>query len=306
MGSTSAQVMPSSTDPSAAFVSCASDFCRIFYAAGDLHIPQVESVWFSDHLDPGYLQSPVATTCQVPLSPNSLNAERNLGGFLFAASGDRLLFTQLESDEYRSCPNDWSRTQHISKAVPRKLLTYARPTNATYMKSLRKLVVSTIEAKEDCSPPAGYRVLHSSISLMHVSGEIPSHELEVKQEMSQQLAKKLIVAQYNLKHAERVYSIVEWPYEDNNGKRYCLIILGTGITVGPGEERGRRLIFNAGKSGSRLDLQKESNYDQPVYCIAMYGTRATVSVIGRTLSFDEFDAKAGRYVCISEQYGCMF
>jgi hypothetical protein len=306
MGSTSAQVMPSSTDPSAAFVSCASDFCRIFYAAGDLHIPQVESVWFSDHLDPGYLQSPVATTCQVPLSPNSLNAERNLGGFLFAASGDRLLFTQLESDEYRSCPNDWSRTQHISKAVPRKLLTYARPTNATYMKSLRKLVVSTIEAKEDCSPPAGYRVLHSSISLMHVSGETPSHELEVKQEMSQQLAKKLIVAQYNLKHAERVYSIVEWPYEDNNGKRYCLIILGTGITVGPGEERGRRLIFNAGKSGSRLDLQKESNYDQPVYCIAMYGTRATVSVIGRTLSFDEFDAKAGRYVCISEQYGCMF
>jgi hypothetical protein len=108
--------------------------------------------------------------------------------------------------------------------------------------------------------------------------------------MSQRLANRLVVAQYSLEHAERVYSIVEWPYEDSKGKRYCMIIVGTGITLGPGKERGRRLIFNAGKSGSKLDRQKESNYDQPVYCIAMYGTRATVSVIGKTLSFDEFES----------------
>jgi hypothetical protein len=286
--------MPSCTDASAAFVSCGSDFCRIAYAADELRNLEVDSVWFSDRLDPGYSQSPVATICQIPLLPDSHTVGRSLSGFLFAASGDRLLFTQLESDEHRSHPNTWSRTQHAPKAVPRKLLTYAKPTSAAYMKSLRKIVVSTTEAREERSPPDGYRVLHSAISLINVPGEAPPHELEIKQEMNQQLATKLIVAQYILKHAERVYSIVEWPYEDNNGKRYCLVILGTGITVGPGEERGRRLIFNAGKSGSRLDLQKESNYDQPVYCIAMYGTRATVSIIGKILSFDEFDAKAGR------------
>ena len=296
MGSTSAQVTKSPTDESAAFVSCGADFCRIAYAADGLRILEIDSVWFSDRLDPGYSQSPVAATCQIPLLPDSQTIGRSLSGFLFAASGDRLLFAQLESDQHRSRPNAWSQTQHFSKAVPRKLLTYAKPTNAVYMKSLRKIVVSTIEAREERASPDGYRLLHSAISLIHVSGETPPYELEVKQQMSQQLATNLTVARYNLKHAERVYSIVEWPYEDNNGKRYCLVILGTGITVGPGEERGRRLIFNAGKSGSKLDLQKESNYDQPVYCIAMYGTRATVSVIGRILSFDEYDAKAGRQV----------
>lgn len=289
MGPTSAQVMPSSTDASAAFVACGSDFCRLSYAVDELCVLKIDSIWFSDHLDPGYLQSSVAATCQVPLLQGSHAVERNLGGFLFAVSGDRLLFTQLNADKAWSNTGYWLQPQHESKAVPRKLLTHAKPTNAVYMKSLRKIVVSAIEAKEGRPPPSGYRVMHSVISLIHASDET-LQDLEVEGELGLQLANRLIVAQYILEHAERVYSIVEWPYEDSNGKRYCMVIIGTGITTGPGKERGRRLIFNAGKSGTRLDLQKESKYDQAVYCIAMYGTQATLSAIGKTLCFDEFEA----------------
>lgn len=294
MGSTSAQVMPASTDASAAFVACGSDFCRLSYAVDELRVLKIDSIWFSDRLDPGYLQSSVAAICQVPLLQNSNAIERNLGGFLFAVSGDRLLFTQLEADKAGSDTDYWLQTQFDPKAVPRKLLTHAKPTNAVYMKSLRKIVVSTMEAKEEHPPPNGCRVMHSAISLIHASDETLLQDLEVKEELSQHLAHRLIVAQYILEHAERVYSVVEWPYEDSNGKRYCMIIIGTGITTGPGKERGRRLIFNAGKSGTRLDLQKESKYDQAVYCIAMFGTHATLSAVGKTLCFDEFEA--GRYV----------
>ncbi|KAJ4376949.1 hypothetical protein N0V86_006387 [Didymella sp. IMI 355093] len=135
-----------------------------------------------------------------------------------------------------------------------------------------------------------------------------ANEVGVKEEIGAELINRLMVAQYTLHHAERVYTIADWAYEDDRGKKYNLVIVGTGVGSGSGRETGRRLIFNLGQRGSRLSLQKESTYAQPVYCVAMFDRRATVSVVGNQLNFDEFDAALGRQVfpLLIETYADMF
>ncbi|KAF2621920.1 hypothetical protein BU25DRAFT_403721 [Macroventuria anomochaeta] len=296
MGSTSAQIYSSSTDDAAAFVSCGPDFCRVRLSANKLSVMDVESIWFANRANPGYLQNPITATYQLPLIGDSnIAVERNLGGFLFLVSGDQMLYTQLDADVRQSDHAVYLRSGDESKTMPRKLITGAKPTFAAYLTLPRKMLVATIEAREACTPPDGYRTIHSTLSLLNVHDNKPLDEVEVKQEVGVELTNRLVVAQYALDHAERVYSIADWSFEDDRGKKYNLVIVGTGVGAGHGKESGRRLIFNLGQRGSRLSLQKESTYPHPVYCVAMFDKRATVSVIGKLLHFDEFDAELGRW-----------
>jgi hypothetical protein len=295
MGSTSAQIYPCSTDNSTAFVSCGPDFCRVRCSTVEPSVLDIDSIWFTDRTNPGYLQCPVTATYHVPSFGRSESVqERNLSGFLFVVSGDQMLFTQLDADFKSNEFDPGSPIRDNSKALPRKLITGARPTHATYLTTPRRMIVATTEAREESAPPDGYRAIHSTLRLLNMHDDKPLDEVEVKQEMGIELANRLVVAQYVLRHAERVYSIVDWPFEDDRGKKYNLVIVGTGIGAGPGKETGRRLIFNTGSRGSKLVLQKESTYPNPVYCIALFDNRATVSVVGKLLSFDEFDVDLGR------------
>ncbi|KZM22727.1 nucleic acid binding [Ascochyta rabiei] len=299
MGSTSAQIYACSTDHAAAFVSCGSDFCRVRCSASLPSVMDVESVWFTNRASPGYLQSPVTATYQLPYKAGTESTiERNLDGFLFVVSGDQMLYTQLDIDIKRSnhVSQSYFGDEDKPKVLPRKLMTGGKPSHAAYLALPRKMLAATVEAKELCAPPDGYRVIHSALILLNVHDDKSLDEVEIKKEVEVGLADRLVVAHYALNHAERVYSIVDWPFEDNRGKKYNLVIVGTGIGTGPGKETGRRLIFNLGQRGSKLSLQKESTYPHPLYCIALFNNRATVSVIGKLLSFDEFDAQLGRWI----------
>lgn len=300
MGTTSARIYASSADNTAAFVSCGSDFCRVRCSIKKPPAMDVESIWFADRTKPGYLQSTVTATYQLSFSETTNTAlERNLGGFLFVVSGDQMLYTQLDTNNVHGSHDSCPRPVDESKALPRKLIIGAKPTYAAYLTLPRKMLVATVEAREECAPPDGHRAIHSALNLLEVHDHKPLDEVEVKREVDVALNNRLGVAQYTLSHAERVYSIADWPFEDDRGKRYNLVIVGTGISAGPGRETGRRLIFNLGQRGSRLSLQKESSYPSPVYCVAMFDKRATVSIIGKILSFDEFDAGLGRQVLLS-------
>jgi hypothetical protein len=259
----------------------------------------VQSIWFANRTNPGYLQKPVTATYQLPHAELADTiTERNLGGFLFVVSGDQMLYTQLDADVKGGGYNAYLRFGSECKTLPRKLITGAKPTHAAYLTLPRKMLVATTETRAEREPPGGYRTIHSALALMDVHDEKPLDEVEVKQEVGVELTSRLVVAQHVLNHAERVYSIADWPFEDDRGKKYNLVIVGTGVGAGSGKETGRRLIFNLGQRGSRLSLQKESTYPNPVYCVAMFDKRATVSVIGKLLSFDEFDAGLGRYATL--------
>jgi hypothetical protein len=309
MGSTSAQIYPSSSDGAAAFVSCASDFCRIRLSPSKNSVLDVQSVWFANRSRPGYLQHPITAAYQLG-HDETIGApiERNLGGFLFVVSGDQMLFTHLDTDVKRRDNASTLQLGEAAKALPRKLVTGAKPTHAAYLTLPRKMLVATTEAKEASATLESYRAIHSTLNLLNIHDDKPLDEVEVKEEIGAELINRLVVAQYMLHHAERVYTIADWAYEDDRGKKYNLVIVGTGIGSGSGRETGRRLIFNLGQRGSRLSLQKESTYAHPVYCVAMFDRRATVSVVGNQLNFDEFDAALGRQVfpILIETYADMF
>lgn len=296
MGSTSATLYPSLVDEATAFVSCASDFCRIRLSTTS-PILDVESIWFANRTRPAYLQYPITAAYQLGYDETvSTTLERSLNGFLFVVSGDQMLLTTLATDVRRRDKISIPQYEEETKALPRKLITGAKPTNAAYLTLPRKMLVATTEAKEASATFESYRAIHSTLSLLSLHDEKPLEEAEVKEEVGAELTDRLVVAQYALHNAERVYSIADWAYEDDRGKKYNLVIVGTGVTSGSGKETGRRLIFNLGQRGSRLSLQKESSYPSPVYCVAMFDRRATVSVVGNQLNFDEFDAAVGRQV----------
>lgn len=297
MGSTSAKIYMSSTDETSAFLSCGSEFCRIRLSADKSSIVDIDSIWFVNRASPGYHQHPVTAVHQLPhLAAKDSLLGRNLGGFLFVVSGDQMLYTQLDTDFEHGGLGSSLRLAYEAKNLPRKLITGGKPTYTAYLRLPRKMLVATTEAKEEGAPSGGYRVIDSRLSLLNVHDDKPLDEIDIKQEGGIELANRLVVAQHVLNHAERVYSIADWPFEDDRGKKYNLVIVGTGVRDGPGKESGRRLIFNLGQRGSRLSLQKESTYPHPVYCIAMFDRRAALSVVGKLLQFDEFDAGLGRQV----------
>jgi hypothetical protein len=210
---------------------------------------------------------------------------------MFAVAGDEFHCLQLDTDVRWTAQEVSLLSQNDGGAVPRKLFTGAKPTTVTYLKPIRKMVITTMEAREGKAPPDGYRVLHSSIKLLDIHDHRAVDEAEIKQEDQHDYANNLVAAQYELKHGERVYSIVEWPFTDHRNSKYTLILVGTGIPGSNGKETGRRLLFNVGRNeaAAKLVLQKVSVYDHPVYSTAVYGNKEIISAIGKTLRFDVFD-----------------
>jgi hypothetical protein len=295
MGTTSVRITASATDTCTAFASSGSDFCQVRCSAKDPSILDINSVWFTDRTRPGSLQAAVTAMYQLPFKKVGNTAGRNLGGFLFAVAGDQLHFSLLDSDIKWTGHDALPIAQEDSRVVPRKLLTTAKPTSLTYLKPVRKMVIATMEAKEARAPPFGYRVLHSAIKLLDAHDHKSFDDSEIKQEDGESLANTLVAAQFDLKHGERVYSIVEWPFIDHRNRKYTLLIVGTGVPGSTGKESGRRLIFNVGKNeqNAKLQLKKESTFDSPVYCTAVFGNETSVSAIGKTLTFDVFQSEIG-------------
>ncbi|KAF2818877.1 hypothetical protein CC86DRAFT_413530 [Ophiobolus disseminans] len=291
MGTTSAQITPSSMDTSSAFVSCGRDFCRVRCSGKAPFLLDIDSIWFTKRTQPDYLQSPITATCQLPHVDYSNTIGRNLGGLLFTVAGDQFLFSQVDSDTH--IPSDLSALpEDDCRAVPRKLVVGSKPTSVMYLDRAHKMVTATMQAKEERAPPHGYRVLHSSIKLVTTADEKSADEPETKQENEPAAANKLVAAEYELKHGERVYSITEWEYHDHRGKKYDLLIVGTGVPGSTGKETGRRLIINPGRQGSKLQLQKESSFSHPVYYSTAYNNDRSVSAIGKKLAFDIFEQGA--------------
>jgi hypothetical protein len=234
--------------------------------------------------------------CQLPFDASATATVRNLGGFIFAVAGDEFLCSQLDADISGVAREASAITQNDCAAVPRKLLTGPKPTNVTYLKAIRKILVTTMEAREERAPPNGYRVLHSAIKLLDIHDNKTLDEAEVKQEEPIGNSSRIFAAEYELKHGERVYSVTEWPFIDHRNRKFTLIIVGTGIPGPTGKETGRRLIFNVGKNEqhAKLLLLKETTFDQPVYNTAVFNNASTVSAVGKTITFDTFDSETSQ------------
>ncbi|KAF2732721.1 hypothetical protein EJ04DRAFT_544502 [Polyplosphaeria fusca] len=300
MGTTAVRVTASATDTSAAFFACGPDFglVRCQHTGSQ---PMIDSIWFTDQEDSAYQQLPVTAVNQVPRCPlpsfgyaDKEDAERDLGGFIFAVSGSRLLYAQLDYDIKWSRHDPDPSTIEIGKAVPRSMVTGATPTKLAYLTSLKKTMVATTETKEARPPPHGYRVMRSSLGILEEADE----GAKIKTEDGADVTNSWLPRQFGLKNSERVHSIVEWIYIGDKEKKYYFVVLGTGIKEAPGREVGRRIFLKIGKEG--IVQQKESTYGEAVRSIAVLSTSYIVMVVGNMLFLEQYSASRFQRVAAKE------
>lgn len=291
MGTTAVQVSPCATDYSCALVACGSDFCRLRVGRGENRPIEIDSIWFCDPQDSTYSQGPVTAVNQLAVQDASASNGRDLGGFMLAVSGERMVFAQLDYDVRWPSHDNPSSIPESGKVIPRSLLTTSTPKRLLYLGGGEQVVVATIEYRQQRPLPHGVRTMQSSIKLVNRSSGLVAEGPEIKRESGSDLSpRKVAKAEYVLKDYERVYSMIEWKYTDPKGKGHLFVIIGTGTMEGVGKELGRRLIFKVSERG--LKHQTERAYRCAVRCLAMYDKYKMVFVYGKTLQIEEYDTSA--------------
>ncbi|KAF2010468.1 hypothetical protein BU24DRAFT_58917 [Aaosphaeria arxii CBS 175.79] len=305
MGTAAVIVTPSGTDKLCAFASCGVDFCRVSLPSSSRKL-DISSVWFRQNSDEQFHQGPVSAFDQVPFYQQSVDGN-GIGGFMFAVSGDRLLYARLDYDTVRSTQSSHSILGlEQSKTVPMRTATTATPTKVVYTENKRKLVVATTEMKEIRAPPNGYRTMHSTLKLMNVADnpvikEEPKGKEGIKQEAKDEEEEAIvsnICSQITLQNYERVYTILDWIVQDSRDRPHHFLYVGTGVMKGPGREIGRRLFFQISKDDNKFKLKKEKTYNSPVRCLALMHVKDRadlITVVGTTMMLEEFEIENSRW-----------
>lgn len=283
-------------------MACGPEFCRVSLSLSGSRAIDIDPIWLADHpITPTmYAQGPIVALDQLPFGNSSESNDRDLGGVIFAVSGDEMIFAQLDYDVRWSGQNGQPAEQ--SKLVPRKIPTKASPMKMMYMEgTARYMVVATMENKEVRAPPNGYRTVESCLKFLRLDAPANgAQEPEIKQEHDDSQANKLVAYEFDLQPYERVYSMVEWVIDIDQRKKYKLLVVGTGITKGPEKEEGRRLFFNAGgKSG--VKFIKAINHDRPVRCLGIVNNTYLVGIIGKTLRIWEFRSTSQKWPVRAEE-----
>jgi hypothetical protein len=285
MGDTAVYVTPNKLDSSTAFVACGADFCRVHLSTPDFGVC-IDSIWLDDPQNRTYLQGALSAMDQVPLMAAS---GKELGGFIFAVFGDRMVYARLDYDIKWSGRAAPPLSPENGKIIPRKLPTTRTPLKLMVADDLpHHMIVVTNELKEEATGIPKYRIMLSSIKVIDMLSDKPNIDTDIKHELTPGTPKhKLARSEIHLKHYERVHSMVRWVFSGDEDRQHALLLVGTELTPPEGETRGRRLVLNITKAG--LKLQDKKRFDEAVRCIAGYDNQHIISIIGSTLQVEQIE-----------------
>ncbi|KAL5374116.1 hypothetical protein DPSP01_012177 [Paraphaeosphaeria sporulosa] len=288
MGDTAVYVTPNKLDSSTAFVACGADFCRIHMSDRDLGAG-IDSIWLDDPQNPAYLQGALSAMDQVPLT-SAFGKE--LGGFIFAVFGDRMVYARLDYDIQWSGQAAAPLALEDGKILPRKLPTTQTPIKLLVPDDLPHhmiVVTNEFEVGQDREQSGQYRrVMLSSIKVIDLLADKTTPEVEIKGEFVPGTPKsKVARSEIPLKHYERVHSMVRWVFSADENRQHALLLVGTELNPPEGDSKGRRLVLNITKSG--LKLQDKKRFDEAVRCIAGYDSQHIISIVGSTLQIEQIE-----------------
>ncbi|KAF2450230.1 hypothetical protein P171DRAFT_516156 [Karstenula rhodostoma CBS 690.94] len=288
MGDTAVYVTPNKLDSSTAFVACGADFCQIHLTINRDSGACIDSIWLDDPENPAYLQGALSAMDQVPLTAAS---GKELGGFIFAVFGDRMVYARLDYDIKWSGQTASPLSPEDGKVIPRKLPTTQTPVKLMVPHDLpHHMIVVTNEFEEglESSQEHQFRIMISSIKVIDLFGDKTNPEIDIKGEIVPgTLKSKIARSEIPLKHYERVHSMVRWVFSGDEDRQHALLLVGTELTPPEGESRGRRLVLNITKSG--LKLQDKKRFEEAVRCIAGYDNQHIISIIGSTLQIEQIE-----------------
>ncbi|KAJ4354138.1 uncharacterized protein N0V89_005871 [Didymosphaeria variabile] len=284
MGDTAVYITPNKITTSTAFVACGADFCRIHLSDRDFGV-RIDSIWLDDSQN-SYLQGALNAIDQVPLTAAS---GKELGGFIFAVFGDRMVYARMDYDIKWSGQAAPPLSPEDGKIIPRKLSTTRTTVKLMVADDLpHHMIIVTNEFKEEGTASHKYRIMMPSIKVVDLLSDASNTDTEIKDESSPSTPKnKLERSEIPLKHYERVHSMVRWVFSGAEDRQHALLLVGTEITPPEGETGGRRLVLNITKSG--LKLQDKKRFDEPVRCIAGYDSQHIISIVGYTLQVEQIE-----------------
>lgn len=293
MGRTSPRVVQNDSETSSALVLCGSDICRIYYGGPGRSDLELERVWFTDRMKPGYQQSAISAIIQISLDEHA-RSELTGPRHLLAISGSKILIAELDKEV---------------RAVPRRLRVAYTPYRLMYSNRLRMMVVAltkTRETKQKVQNKVGSRSVRSLIQLIGVDDE--SSEMESKAEEHSEeedksednMETRRIAGEYALRRNERVYALFDWTYVDQQGKKYGFVVAGTGYREAD-RQMGRLLFLRTRLEdhGKYTFIEaKVKELDAPVYAIALYDELRIVFTSGSSLHFEMFSPADRRWCSV--------
>lgn len=273
MGFTSVRLIVDIAKPkTGAFVMCGSDTLYLTHSRGGEAGLSLSYIWFTDLNEPSYQQDAVSTLTRFQV--------KDLPNALVCSSGSRFLVCQLSERK---------------QSVPRRIPVEGSPNRLLYVAHLNIMVAASLPS----SPQSTERTIDMKqkddkpIS----SGSLQFISLDRKKKSS---LKDHILGVYKcLESKERIYALTEWKYEDDNGKKYYFIVLGTSIPAkNPSNAKGRVYLLRPWLyEDDRFKIVTHKVWDfreGPVYAIAFQGLSCMLITAGKSVLRFRYSSSTNR------------
>ncbi|KAK3074779.1 hypothetical protein LTR53_002511 [Teratosphaeriaceae sp. CCFEE 6253] len=227
----------------------------------------VQSIWYSDRLQPELAQGAVSACARVPAS--DFLAAPDFAGSLAIVSGDHFLITALDS---------------TPDVVPRQISVNGTPNRLLYAEQQRCLVTASLQTGIRAFPtPSAQaeerRQIWPTIDFIPVRSSKPSFS-------------------HDMQPGERVYTLLEWSHRQDD-KTYIFILVGGSYRKHNGTQGGRVTFLQpilAGREvvGVRPDPVIRS-FEAPVYALAMYDALRYIVCYGRHVTLYRFSPQERKW-----------
>ena len=273
VGFTSVRLVVDTARPkTAAFVMCGSDTMYLTHRRGGEQGISLSYIWFTDLNEPSYQQDaiPALTRLRVKDLPNAL----------VCLSGSRFLVCQLSERK---------------QSVPRRIPVEGSPNRLLYVAHLNTMVAASLPSVPQSTKRKG--IMKQKDDKPISSGLLQFVSLDKANTSSH---KDYILGVYRcLDSRERIYALTEWKYEDDTGKKYYFIVLGTSIPAkNSSGAKGRVYLLRPWlyqEDEIKITTHKVWDFREgPVYAVAFQGLNCMLIAAGKSILRFQFSSSTNR------------
>jgi len=244
-----------------AYATCGNGFFKIEWAGHGSQDLSISDVWVSDANETSLQQGAFTAFAMVP-PVDFLNP---LSQALISTSGSRGFITKLE---------------HLPKVVPRSVKVKGSPNRAIYSHEYGCFV--TVGTEYSLNPTSGQRDSGSRSLRPVVHFKATGWEYK-----------------HRLDPGMLVFSITEWNYKDESGKKYANFLLGSGPIDSNSSERGAITLLSPTLHKGAINevrTKRVKSLETPVYSLAPYGVLGLVVCTGTWVYLYKYDPAERRFI----------
>ena len=273
-GHETARLSRHADEPGKAFALSGLSTCMLTWDEPAFCSLNFESLWISDKARLELAQDSVTAVTMMPSSDYlSREMAELLANHLVIVSSSEVYFASLEER---------------ATTVPRQIEVTGTPDRLIYAEQQRSLICASM-----CT---GLRSFPSDMRNAQ-----PVERRQIWPAIDFIPADKDHVSfTFDLQPGERVYALAEWSFLQN-GKRYSFIMVGGSYTRKSGTLKGRIAFLQpSNRNWDIIDVKegRSTNFDDPVYALALFDTATYVACTGTKVIASRFDTEESKWESI--------